>query len=240
MLELCTGGELFDRIVEKTVYTEVDARDLVKLLTSTIKYLHEHHIVHRDLKPENLLLANHRDDADIKIADFGLAMRHTKNDAPMLQPCGSPGYVAPEIIADPAVGYDKSVDIWSIGVITYILLCGYPPFQADDQDELFDQIRDGAFTFDDEDWTSVSDHAMNFIHSTLEVDPLKRLNAAELLQHPWMTAEVSTANRTPALEKLKQFNAKYRWKKAIKTTVGVIKMKHIMRSQVDKGSTSES
>jgi calcium/calmodulin-dependent protein kinase I len=228
--EKMSGGELFDRIVDKTVYTEADARDLVKLLTSTILHLHKKHIVHRDLKPENLLLQDHQDDAHIKIADFGLAMVHTKSDAPMMQPCGSPGYVAPEIIADPPVGYDKSVDIWSIGVITYILLCGYPPFQADDQDELFDQIRAGSYTFDDEDWSQVSPEAISFIESTLVVNPKKRSTAEELLQHEWMTSTSVSAKPSPALAKLKVYNAKYRWKKAIQATVGVIKMKNAIEA----------
>jgi serine/threonine protein kinase len=226
--EKMSGGELFDRIVDKTQYSESDARDLVKLLTSTIKHLHDKHIVHRDLKPENLLLQDHEDDAHIKIADFGLAMVHTKNDAPMMQPCGSPGYVAPEIIADPPVGYDKSVDVWSIGVITYILLCGYPPFQADDQDELFDQIRAGSYTFDDEDWAEVSPAGISFIEATLVINPAKRHTAAQLLEHEWMTSSSISSVSSPALARLKVFNAKYRWKKAIQATVGVIKMKNAM------------
>jgi serine/threonine protein kinase len=180
---------------------------------------------------ENLLLQNHEDDAHIKIADFGLAMFHRKGvDDPMMQPCGSPGYVAPEIVADPPVGYDNAVDVWSIGVITYILLCGYPPFQADDQDELFDQIRQGDYGFDPEDWQDVSDEGKDFIEKILVVDPKKRATAFELQTHPWMSAEVGNQNISPAIARLKQFTARARWKQAINTTRSVVRMNLAMKS----------
>jgi serine/threonine protein kinase len=237
--EKMVGGELFDRIVERQSYNEGHARDLVKLLTHTIHHLHSKTIVHRDLKPENLLLQNNEDDAHIKIADFGLAMFHRKGvDKPMMQPCGSPGYVAPEIVADPPVGYDNAVDVWSIGVITYILLCGYPPFQADDQDDLFDQIRSGDYHFDPDDWEHVSKEGKNFIEKILVVNPAERATAYELQSHPWMSAEVGGESISPAIQRLKEFKARARWKSAINTTRSVVRMNLMMKSSI--GSRAES
>ena len=120
--------ELFDRIVQKSYYNEKEARDLVKILLNSMQYLHVRNIVHRDLKPENLLLANKQDDSNIRLADFGFAKRVIK---PLKTQCGTPGYVAPEILRGDT--YGLSVDMWSIGVITYILLGGYPPFHDDNQ-----------------------------------------------------------------------------------------------------------
>jgi calcium/calmodulin-dependent protein kinase I len=131
--ELVAGGELFDRIVRKEHYSEKDARHLVRVFLETMVYLHKRNIVHRDLKPENLLLLSDKNDTDIKIADFGLSKRVkdlTGNDPA----CGTPGYVAPEILQGKM--YGTEVDIWAIGVIMYILIAGYPPFYNDDQKKL--------------------------------------------------------------------------------------------------------
>lgn len=124
VLELMTGGELFDRIVEKEHYSEKEAADTIKPIVDSIRYCHSMGIIHRDLKPENLLYASREDSAIIKISDFGLA-RFLQNELATTA-CGTPGYVAPEIIE--GKGYGKEVDYWSIGVIIYILLCGFPPF----------------------------------------------------------------------------------------------------------------
>ena len=129
VLELIEGGELFDRIVKKTSYNEEEARQLVVILFNAMKYLHDNRIAHRDLKPENLLLASLENDSDVKLADFGFAKR--ANGFSLTTQCGSPGYVAPEILT--GVKYGVASDIWSLGVITYILLGGYPPFADDDQ-----------------------------------------------------------------------------------------------------------
>merc|ERR1712000_586434 len=126
--ELVTGGELFDKIVELGAYTEAAAATLVLNMVSAIDYLHSMNIVHRDLKPENLLLKDDSDISEVKLADFGLSKIISDGVQKQLMQtaCGTPGYVAPEVLT--ADGYDKEVDLWSIGVITYILLCGFPPF----------------------------------------------------------------------------------------------------------------
>ena len=138
IMELVTGGELFDRIVAKGSYTEKDAADVIVTLCGALSYLHDKKIVHRDLKPENILLASDAEDAPIKVADFGLARVCGAGDM-MKTACGTPGYVAPEILKNK--GYDSgAVDMWSVGVILYILLCGFPPFYEEELPALFDQI----------------------------------------------------------------------------------------------------
>ena len=137
------GGELFDKIVSKTFYSEREARDVVFTLLSSIEYCHNRDIVHRDLKPENLLLASTTDDAAIKLADFGFAAKAVGNS--LKTQCGTPGYVAPEILNN--VPHGKPVDMWSIGVICYILLGGYPPFHDENQKNLFRLIKNAKYEF---------------------------------------------------------------------------------------------
>jgi calcium/calmodulin-dependent protein kinase I len=137
-MELVDGKELFDKIVERGQYSEKDAANIVRQIISAVEYLHERGIAHRDLKPENLLSSGSDEKEVIKIADFGFSKDFT--DDKLQTSCGSPGYVAPEVLTSES--YDKSVDMWSLGVIIYILLCGYPPFYADNAPALFKKIMD--------------------------------------------------------------------------------------------------
>ena len=132
---------MFDRIVEKGSYTEKDAADLIKQVLSAVAYMHDSGVVHRDLKPENLLYASPEDDSKIMISDFGLSKM--EDSGIMATACGTPGYVAPEVLAQKP--YGKEVDVWSIGVISYILLCGYPPFYDENDANLFAQILKGTY-----------------------------------------------------------------------------------------------
>ncbi|DAZ96083.1 TPA: hypothetical protein N0F65_005861 [Lagenidium giganteum] len=219
--EFMAGGELFDRIVEKSYYSEREARDLVKLLLEAIKYCHDADIVHRDLKPENLLLTSKDDDASIKLADFGFAKKIEFDGEGLVTACGTPGYVAPEILEGHP--YGKSVDIWSIGVITYILLCGYPPFHDDNHNALFKKIKKGKFQYDSPYWDHVSDEAKDLINKMLVVNPAERATAAQLLEHRWVTgAEVATVQLTSALEELKRFNARRKFRAAVSTVKATI------------------
>ncbi|CAK4618412.1 unnamed protein product [Aphanomyces euteiches] len=212
--EFMEGGELFDRIVEKTFYTEKEARDLVQVLLSAIKYCHDHNVVHRDLKPENLLLTSRKDDAYIKIGDFGFAKQDF--NAGLTTACGTPGYVAPEILKGEA--YGKSVDIWSIGVITFILLCGYPPFHDENQKRLFTAIKLGQYKFESPYWDEVSVDAKDFISKMLVVNPDERYTADQLLQHVWVTGDqISTVPLTKAIEELKKYNIRRKFKAAVRT-----------------------
>jgi len=184
VLELLAGGELFDRIVQKTTYSEKEARDLINVLFRAMKYIHDHRVCHRDLKPENLLLSSTKDDADVKIADFGFAKR--TNGFSLTTQCGSPGYIAPEILEKKKYGLPS--DMWSLGVITYILLGGYPPFHDDrDQAALFRKIRKGVFRFHPQYWDHISDEAKDLIKGLLTLDMEKRITIDEALEHPWVS-----------------------------------------------------
>ncbi|KAE8904232.1 hypothetical protein PF010_g14777 [Phytophthora fragariae] len=221
--EFVGGGELFDRIVEKTFYTEKEARDLVKILIDAIKYCHDQNVVHRDLKPENLLLMSADDDASIKLADFGFAKTVSKDDSGLVTTCGTPGYVAPEILE--GASYGKPVDIWSIGVITYILLSGYPPFHDDSQALLFKKIRKGKYYYDSPYWDNVSTDAKEFISKMLVVNPKDRATAGELLQHKWITGtDVATVPLTSALTELRRFHARKKFKAAVHSVQATISM----------------
>ncbi|KAM9333129.1 serine/threonine-protein kinase DCLK1a isoform 2-T2 [Pholidichthys leucotaenia] len=187
VMELVKGGDLFDAITSANRYTERDASGMLYNLANAIKYLHSLNIVHRDIKPENLLVYEHADGSkSLKLGDFGLA---TVVDGPLYTVCGTPTYVAPEIIAE--TGYGLKVDIWAAGVITYILLCGFPPFRgsSEDQEVLFDQILMGQLEFPLPYWDNVSETAKELIRSMLEVEVDQRYTALQVLEHPWVTDE---------------------------------------------------
>lgn len=175
--ELCTGGELFDRIIEKTNskeghFSEQDAAKLIRDICDAIAYCHDvKQIVHRDLKPENFLYATKDDDAPIKIIDFGLSRHDTQNFGVMKTKVGTPYYVAPEVLKRE---YTKSCDVWSIGVIAYILLCGYPPFYGDSDNEIFESVRVGRYEFPSPEWDDISDDAKDFIKCLLKLNPAER------------------------------------------------------------------
>ncbi|XP_028620626.1 calcium/calmodulin-dependent protein kinase type 1D [Grammomys surdaster] len=154
VMQLVSGGELFDRIVEKGFYTEKDASTLIRQVLDAVYYLHRMGIVHRDLKPENLLYYSQDEESKIMISDFGLSKMEGKGDV-MSTACGTPGYVAPEVLAQKP--YSKAVDCWSIGVIAYILLCGYPPFYDENDSKLFEQILKAEYEFDSPYWDDISD-----------------------------------------------------------------------------------
>jgi serine/threonine protein kinase len=192
VMELVTGGELFDRIVKKQHFRESEARTVIKKVLEVLEYMHENGVVHRDLKPENILYATPAEDSPIKIADFGLAKLYDPNLSSdgLHTMCGTPGYVAPEILKrDKSKGYGAAVDMWSTGVIMYILLCGYPPFYDEVQEKLFRQIVKGKYEFPSPEWDEVSKEAIDLIKSLLQTDPNLRLSPAQALRHPWMNAD---------------------------------------------------
>jgi len=206
VMELVTGGELFDKIVEKGCYTEKEAAVLVHKIVSAIDYLHDQNICHRDLKPENLLLKSPDKDTEVKIADFGLSK--IVNQKVMMQTaCGTPGYVAPEVLN--ATGYAKEVDMWSIGVITYILLCGFPPFFGDTVPQLFEQIMRAEYDYPSDYWDDVSQTAKDFIDHLLVVDPEKRMTTKQALKHKWLS-EIQSDNTLKVGTKMNGFINKHR------------------------------
>ncbi|KAH9099353.1 hypothetical protein Ae201684P_018369 [Aphanomyces euteiches] len=208
--ELCTGGELFDRIIARGHYTEADAAKLVRKILDAVKHCHDKDICHRDLKPENFLFATKDEDAELKVIDFGLSRTDSGDQSFMTTRVGTPYYIV--------LGrhYDKSCDLWSIGVITYILLCGYPPFYGDSDPEIFASVRSGKYSYDTPEWVGVSAEAKDLIDHLLLLDASKRLTAAQALQHPWLSGSAPANERNISgtiLGSLKRFQGHNKLKK---------------------------
>ena len=200
--DLCTGGELYDSIVQHATTNSLDcntsshrtccfpedkAARLIYQLLDAVAYLHSHNIVHRDLKPENILLQTTDVDSPIKIIDFGMAREHNVDESPMTRCLGTPYYIAPEVLRK---NYDRMCDLWSVGIITYILLCGYPPFNGDDNKTIHAAILKGKYRFPVREWKGTSKEAREFIRRLLQVDTRKRMTAEEALRHPWIVNAV--------------------------------------------------
>lgn len=214
--ERMRGGELFDRIVEKESYNEKEAKNVCKILFGAIEYCHSQKIAHRDLKPENLLLVNDRDDTQIKIADFGFAKR-VKGRYYLSTQCGTPGYVAPEILE--GIRYGIQVDMWSLGVIIYILLGGYPPFAEDRKKDLYRKVRNAEYEFHPKYWRHISKDVKDLIRHLLIANPDKRFTAKDALQHRWIVGHDDNLERKdlkPSLDMLKEFNKGRKFKGAVK------------------------
>ncbi|XP_061533030.1 calcium/calmodulin-dependent protein kinase 1Db isoform X1 [Phycodurus eques] len=228
VLRKVSGGELFDRIVEKGFYTEMDASRLIRQVLDAVNYLHSMGIVHRDLKPENLLYFSPHDESKIMISDFGLSKMEGTGDV-MATACGTPGYVAPEVLAQKP--YSKAVDCWSIGVIAYILLCGYPPFYDENDSKLFEQILKADYEFDAPYWDDISDSAKDFISRLMEKDPEKRFTCDQALEHPWIaggTALCKNIHESVSRQMRKNF-AKSKWRQAFNATAVI---RHMRRLQL--------
>lgn len=218
--DLAGGGELFNELLQKGSYTEKDAANLVQQILKGVEYLHDHDIVHRDLKPENLLFSDKTENPNLMITDFGLSkiLRH-HNDI-LMTACGTPGYVAPEVLR--RTGHGKPVDIWSVGVIMYTLLGGYTPFWGEDQASLFDSILSGVYDFEEDYWSNISSYAKDLIDRMLTYDANQRISASEALQHPWF----HMANDNDLLNNVRaNFPARATLKKAINVVQGVNRLR---------------
>jgi pSer/pThr/pTyr-binding forkhead associated (FHA) protein len=189
VMEFLEGGDLLQCILEHGCFTETMARRMFRELCEAVRYLHDKRIVHRDLKPENILLTTRdRESMHVKIADFGLARKNmASRDCRTF--CGTPHNFAPEVIktfgdrqAGTASGYGKQADMWSLGVILYIMLSGIPPFE---DDGLYEQILEGKYEFDVREWTTVSPEAKELVRRLMTVNPKDRLTIEQALQHSW-------------------------------------------------------
>eukprot|EP01025_Chloroclados_australasicus_P022122 TRINITY_DN2296_c0_g1_i1.p2 TRINITY_DN2296_c0_g1~~TRINITY_DN2296_c0_g1_i1.p2 ORF type:complete len:497 (-),score=108.07 TRINITY_DN2296_c0_g1_i1:352-1842(-) len=182
VMELASGGELFDRIVDRGHYSEKAAADLIRTMVSVVAHCHNMNVFHRDLKPENFLLDSPSEDAVLKATDFGLSV-FFKDGEVFTDVVGSAYYVAPEVLARK---YNQSADIWSCGVILYILLSGVPPFWGENEQLIFRSIINDELDFKSDPWPKISQEAKDCVQCMLERDPQKRATANQILQHEWM------------------------------------------------------
>jgi calcium-dependent protein kinase len=216
--ELCEGGELFDQIVEKGSFNETEAAWCMKQLMSAINYIHTNNIVHRDLKPENILLDTKKNNI-IKIIDWGTARFFEKNKK-MNKVSGTPYYIAPEVLFEK---YDEKCDVWSCGVIMYILLCGYPPFNGETDNEILNKIKTGKYVFPEEEWDNISDEAKDLISKMLDFNPTSRYSASECLNHKWLTDNtkktIDTKFSIKCLNNMKKFHAERKLQQAALTYI---------------------
>ncbi|MCO5604758.1 hypothetical protein L7F22_058928 [Adiantum nelumboides] len=212
VMELCEGGELFDRIVARGHYSERAAAAVMRTILEVVQVCHKHGVMHRDLKPENFLFANKKENSPLKAIDFGLSV-FFKPGEKFTEIVGSPYYMAPEVLKR---NYGPEVDVWSAGVILYILLCGVPPFWAETEQLVAQAILRGNVDFKRDPWPNVSENAKALVRQMLEPDPNRRLTAQQVLDHPW----VVNARKAPDVplgdavrSRLKQFTAMNKLKK---------------------------
>ncbi|XP_034296124.1 MAP kinase-activated protein kinase 3 isoform X2 [Pantherophis guttatus] len=189
IMECMEGGELFTRIQERgdQAFTEKEASEIVRDIGTAIQHLHGMNIAHRDVKPENLLYTSKEKESVLKLTDFGFAKETTIQNA-LQTPCYTPYYVAPEVLGPEK--YDKSCDMWSLGVIMYILLCGFPPFYSNTGQAISPgmkrRIRMGQYGFPNPEWSEVSDEAKQLIRLLLKTDPTERMTISQFMNHPWI------------------------------------------------------
>lgn len=185
--EKYSGGELFDKIIDNTTSSgclpEKEASRIIKSLLESVSYLHKNGIVHRDIKPENILFESNEEGASVKLIDFGLSKMHLRGEAPMSSTVGTAYYMPPEVIKG---SYDKACDIWSIGVVTYIILSGYPPFNGANDNDIYNSIVQGNLHFPTEVWDNLSNDAREFVCKLICRDTSIRATPEVALQHPWI------------------------------------------------------
>lgn len=246
VMEYCAGGELFD-VVEKRRYSERDAAHVTKQVLDALEYLHQRKIIHRDIKPENILLPDANDDTFVKLSDFGVAKilpRETEQKVTISEESnkkdeeyhnlgqmhlrqrayssvGSDYYTAPEVETSNRGGYDESVDMYSVGVVLYILLCGFPPF---------DRVSKKSLTFPDSHWANISEDAKDLIRQLLSINPIARPTAREALKHPWIherDVNISNAPMSPIhVDAIRKFNSKRRSLSMLPNTSILMKRLH--------------
>jgi len=216
VMELCEGGELFDSIIESGHFKEAQAAGLMQQIVRAIFYMHENHICHRDLKPENFLFSAKQplEKTLLKIIDFGLSCKFEIGDV-LSTKAGTPYYVAPQVLSGK---YDHMSDLWSCGVIMYVMLCGYPPFYGDTDAEVLSKVRLGNFSFNAADWKNVSEDAKNLIRHLLKMNPKDRYTAEQALNHEWIKDKAPKASNLTLqqgfVDNLRNFRSQNKLQKA--------------------------
>ncbi|KAF7815829.1 calcium-dependent protein kinase 2-like [Senna tora] len=212
VMELCAGGELFDRIIAKGHYSERAAASICRQIVNVVHICHFMGVMHRDLKPENFLLASKDENALLKATDFGLSV-FIEEGKVYRDIVGSAYYVAPEVLRRK---YGKEIDIWSAGVILYVLLSGVPPFWAETEKGIFDAILEGHIDFESQPWPTISNSAKDLVRKMLTPDPSKRITSAQVLEHPWIREDGNASDKpidSAVLSRMKQFRAMNKLKK---------------------------
>ncbi|KAK9147353.1 hypothetical protein Scep_006110 [Stephania cephalantha] len=212
VMELCAGGELFDRIIAKGHYSERAAAGICRQIMIVLQYCHSMGVMHRDLKPENFLFLSGDEESPIKATDFGLSV-FFKPGEKFKDLVGSAYYVAPEVLRR---NYGAEADIWSAGVILYILLSGVPPFWGETEQSIFDSVMRGHIDFSSDPWPSISNSAKDLVKKMLRNDPKERLSSLEVLNHPWMREDGDASDKPidiAVLSRMKQFRAMNKLKK---------------------------
>ncbi|KAJ1376204.1 Serine/threonine-protein kinase, active site [Sesbania bispinosa] len=221
VMELCEGGELFDRIVAKGHYTERAAANVTKTILEVCKVCHDHGVIHRDLKPENFLFADGSETAQLKTIDFGLSTFYMAGER-FSEIVGSPYYMAPEVLRR---NYGPEIDVWSTGVILYILLCGVPPFWAETEEGIAQAIIRDTLDFTRDPWPKVSEEAKDLVKRMLDPNPYTRITVQEVLEHSWIQnrehgRNVSLGDQVKM--RIKQFSLMNRFKKKVLRVVADI------------------
>jgi calcium-dependent protein kinase len=217
VMELCSGGELFDAIAKRRSLSEAQAAKVMHQLLSCVAYCHEKKVIHRDLKPENILLEDNDGELNIKVADFGSSA--FIDPSGRLSGCfGSAYYVAPEVVEGSA--YNEKCDLWSCGIILFIMLTGKPPYEGTNERQILENVRRKPFNPSNYQFNGVSSEAIDLIYKLLKIDSRQRLSAAEAVNHPWVQhyrTNASTLELNSALQNLRGFNSNYKLKDAVYT-----------------------
>jgi len=227
VMELCSGGDLFDKLIEMGTLNETEVANVMKKLLLAVNHMHGLFVVHRDLKPENFLFSSRDPGAEIKVIDFGMSIKHQSSDLTTL--VGTPYYLAPEVLRGK---YGKECDIWSLGVVMYLMLCGYQPFEGEDMREIFAKISKGEFNFHGPEWAGVSDSAKDMIRKMMSVNPSKRISIEDALRHPWLAIQRELATRVVSKEVLNSLK-RYKAPKKIQQEAMKVIIKFLSEADID-------